>query len=88
VSRGHGRIQRRLLEILEHATQADTFTLASAVYDIKPNDGVKMISEAQLVAVRRALAGLAKEGKVFDCGRRFRDGRRRWSNVRRTVAAN
>jgi hypothetical protein len=83
MSRGPGRIQSRLLRLLEEtAGVIDTFSAAATVYDCRPDaDGTTTIPESQLVAVRRALASLAKQGKVY-AGHRGRDGRRLWANER------
>ena len=82
MSRSLGRIQRALLDALERRTTADTFTLATDAYDIQPDlDGVRRITDEQLVATRRALANLAKAGRVFDLGRRKSiAGQRLWCN--------
>ena len=67
MSRGHGRIQRDIIAAIEKSTDmVDTFELAVNVYSIEPNgDGLRILSDAQLVSVRRALVKLAAAGKVF-----------------------
>jgi hypothetical protein len=83
MSRGHGRIERALLEAFTHWDAVDAFRLAGYAYHIQPDsDGVRLIDEAQLVTTRRALAKLAKEGLVFEGGRRKGAGRRIWYSQR------
>ena len=79
MSRGPGAIQRRLIEILgQHEKLLDTFELAARAYDL---DSVDALSEAQLVAVRRGLRGLARKGAIADLGRHWRNGRQHWASV-------
>ena len=80
MSRGLGAIQRRLVEILErHDGLLDTFELAAHAYDLTPSE---VLSEAELVSVRRALRGLVRKGMIADLGRRGRrDGRQRWASL-------
>jgi hypothetical protein len=81
MSRGYGIVQRRLLAVFQEATSQpiDTITLAARAYGVTPDrDGIMMVSDAQLVTVRRALRNFAKKGAIVDLGRNFRDGRRRW----------
>jgi hypothetical protein len=85
MSRGHGQIQRAILTALEREKFASTFELATEAYNIQPDpeDGCQYISDAQLVATRRALANLVKEGRAFDLGRNKKvDGRRFWASER------
>src|SRR5918995_5306449 len=84
MSRGHGRLQQDLLRLLDENPRAlDTFTLAASVYGCSPNaDGRMLVNDAQLVAVRRAMAGLVKQGKAFDLGRHWHAGRRHWAGER------
>jgi hypothetical protein len=43
-----------------------TYDIAAAVYQIKPNKrGVRKISDAQHVAVKRALGGLQRKGQII-----------------------
>lgn len=81
MSRGIGAIQRRLVETLEqHEGLLDTFELAAHAYGLNPDTA--LLEEAQLVAVRRALRGLARKGVIADLGRRgWSGGRRRWANL-------
>jgi hypothetical protein len=88
MSRGLGKVQRQLLVILrEHQQQADphaaadgldTIELTSRVYYGSPNCGW-LTGPTQQVAVRRALAGLARQGLVFRLGPSLWGGPRcRW----------
>jgi hypothetical protein len=83
MSRGPGNIQRRLLSLIESDAQAlhSTHDLAANAYDIHPNaDGVRLLTEAQVSSVRRALTALAKQGKIS--GRRgWYDRRQRWATA-------
>lgn len=75
MSRGHGKIQRTLLAILrEHKRSAprraaarglDTIELASRVYYGSHYRVLRSAKPKQQVAVRRALAALAREGLVI-----------------------
>ena len=82
MARGHGAVQRRLLDALTQQDRLiDTIELAAFVFDVQPNDaGQCLVNEAQVVSVRRALGKFAKEGKVIDCGRNWRSGRRCWAS--------
>jgi hypothetical protein len=72
VSRGYGIVQRKLLAILrKHGRSAlavaaglDTITLASLVYEGPHYRALRLAEPKQQVAVRRALAALAREGLV------------------------
>lgn len=81
MSRGYGRIQRALLATLKKRGLADTYMLAAEVYDLKrtDDDPVIHLETAQLVAVRRAIAGLVKDGKVFFLERQS-NGRVLWGS--------
>jgi hypothetical protein len=82
MARGHGAVQRRLLDALTQQDRLiDTIELAAFVFDVQPNDaGQCLVNEAQVVSVRRALGKFAKEGKAIDCGRNWRSGRRCWAS--------
>jgi hypothetical protein len=82
MSKGMGRIERALVAILEARTKVvDTFELAADVYEIPSDAGVTVISEAQLVSVRRALASLTKAGKILRI-MRGHNKRTYWANSR------
>lgn len=83
MSRGHGKVQQRLLDILNGDDRAfETFELTARVFDVSSNeDGEILVTDAQLVAVRRALQRLACERVIRSFGRGFGDGRRRWANL-------
>jgi hypothetical protein len=81
MSKGFGRTQRECLRAIDrYPWGATTYTIAADAYDVPPDrDGNRMISEAQHVATKRALAGLRRAGLVTgrqDMGyvRRLRDG--------------
>jgi hypothetical protein len=84
MSHGLGRIQRAILTEFERVAVADTFHLAAVAYCVQPDrGGVKRITDAQFVATRRALAKLAKDGRVFSLRRESgRGGRWVWANER------
>jgi hypothetical protein len=73
MSRGLGRVQRALLVALNQHGVLTTPELAVAVYDPdRPGVGAGwhrawMVEEAQMSAVRRALADLARKGFVHQC---------------------
>ena len=60
MSRGLGRIQRGILEVLQYG-QKETIALAGIIYAVAPGEDV---TEAQHAAVRRALKTLQRAGKV------------------------
>ena len=60
MSRGHGRVQRAVLLELS-SRPATAYALARAVYRL---DATQTPSEAQLVAVRRAIRRLRQEGLI------------------------
>ena len=84
MSRGHGRIERTLLAVLDQqAEPVDTFALAALVYDVPADpDGVVRLTAAQLSSVRRALGRLQRIGLAFDCGRRRAINRTHWAGER------
>ena len=67
MSKGLGITQRKVLALLQRQTRAvDPFALAGDVYRVRRGKGgVRRLTDAQLVAVRRALRGLEKTGKVY-----------------------
>ena len=81
MSRGPGRVQRRLLELFEKDPGAygTALDLAVILYDVKPdNDGMRLVTDAQHSAVRRALMALYKRGKIRRDGFRS-NGRQGWT---------
>lgn len=77
MSRGLGKVQRELLEALQHHAQSagsaheaayglSASELAGLVYFRSPR--TVLTDEKHLVAVRRALAGLARRGLVVRVG--------------------
>ena len=67
MSKGLGITQRKVLALLQRQTGAvDPFALAGNVYRVRRGKGgVRRLTDAQLVAVRRAPRGLEKTGKVY-----------------------
>jgi hypothetical protein len=70
MSRGLGRVQKACLRVISEWKAKDdwptTFDIAAEVYQIKPDkDGVRYVSEAQHVAVKRALEGLQGLGLII-----------------------
>jgi hypothetical protein len=67
MSRGYGQVQRDILAVLRANDRLmDTFVIAAMVYDVKPGDhGLRILNDAQLVSIRRALVKLADEGEIF-----------------------
>jgi hypothetical protein len=65
MSRGHGTLQRALLTLIRANRYLTTFELTGMVFNIQPDAQNRVVlSDAQLVSVRRALASLAKEGLI------------------------
>src|SRR5262245_16939544 len=78
MSRGLGRVQNGcLVAIWEYERKGElptTLDIAVKVYRIEPGeDGWRIVSDAQHVAVKRALEGLQRQGRVVG----FRTGRAR-----------
>ena len=67
MKRGYGTLQRRLLAILNAKDRVfETYTLVAAAFDVKANeDGLRLISTAQMSAARRALRGLVRDGAAL-----------------------
>jgi hypothetical protein len=89
MSRGLGKVQRALLAILtefelkagprELEQGLDTITLAHRAYGRPIPEWFKLVTTAQEIATRRALAGLARNGMVICMGTLGIDDRRqRW----------
>jgi len=57
--RGYGALQRRLLAILNTEDRVfETYTLVADAFDVKADeDGLRLISTAQMSAARRRCAG-------------------------------
>lgn len=69
MSKGLGRIQRGCLRVIEEYEAAGkrptTFNIAAEVYQIKRDSlGNRMVSDAQHVATKRALASLRQKGVI------------------------
>jgi len=77
VSRGYGRVQWGCLTAIWHSERAGkppptTYDIAADVYHVETDDdGYRYVSDAQHVAVKRALAGLQRQGKVIGLAWRF-----------------
>ena len=76
MSRGLGWVQQACFEAIckREATKKDlwptTYTVAADIYQVKPDkDGNRWIADAQHVAVKRALEGLQRKGRIIG----FRD---------------
>jgi hypothetical protein len=85
MSQGLGRVQMACLWIIrnyeEDGNWPTTYDIAAAVYQIKPDKrGVRKISDAQHVAIKRALEGLQRKGRIIG----FRTGRARTGGDGRT----
>jgi hypothetical protein len=88
MSRGPGRVQRRVIAVLEAMdAYVDTITIAAKVYNIvpeahrsEPNLKFVDILDYQIGIIRRALDRLARQGKVFRFDTRI-DHRVWWSRT-------
>jgi hypothetical protein len=82
--RGYGALQRRLLATLTSEDRVfETYTLVAAAFDVKADeDGLRLITMAQMSAARRALRGLVRDGAVIDLGRHYPNTRRHWCSKR------
>jgi hypothetical protein len=77
MSRGYGRVQNGCQAAIYHAERAGeppptTYDIAAEVYHVeRDDDGYRSVSDAQHVAVKRALAGLERQGKVIGLAWRY-----------------
>ena len=73
MSKGAGKVMREALAVvLEQPGTISSYDVAALVYDVQPGpDGIIRLTDAQIVAVRRALVVLVRAGKVADMGRSF-----------------
>ena len=73
MSRGHGKIERRVLELLSEDEPGVFFAiqLTTQVFECPTVSGVKLVTRAQVHAVQRALRTLAAEGLVAALGGRL-----------------
>ena len=61
----------------------ETYSLVAHAFDVKADeDGLRLISTAQMSAARRALRGLVRDGAVIDLGRHYPNTRRHWCSKR------
>src|ERR671932_1013940 len=78
MSRGLGKVQRSVMDVLSRGGGLTSFDLAAQVYRVPVRaDGRWSVSNAQRAAVRRALSSLQRRGLTFQCGRN-RQGRAAW----------
>lgn len=79
MSRGLGKLQRRLLAAMRDSHWHDTAALAATVYGLRPHTTITARpTMAQLSGVRRALAGLVERGLAFRHGRQWTTSKQRW----------
>jgi hypothetical protein len=92
MSRGLGKIQREVLALVtarkvrDVECDLDTFMLARLVYRVKPDkNDFHLLTDAQVVSVRRALRSLERAGKV---ARLYRSTSNRdvWGTLERAAA--
>jgi hypothetical protein len=68
MSRGHGRVEASILDILNGSSEPwSVLSLAVVVY----GDTTDAVSPVHVSAVRRALSNLRRQGKAFSLGRRY-----------------
>lgn len=70
MSRGFGWVQRDCLRVIEQFERAGilptTFNIVAEVYRVEPDEaGNRWVTDAQHVAVKRALGGLRRKGLIF-----------------------
>jgi len=71
----YGSLQRKLLDALRGAGKLSSFDLTHRVFDVADDLG---LTPAQGASVRRALAKLAREGKVVRLYREYHTNSRVW----------
>ena len=77
MSKGLSHIQPGCLRVIEEYEAAGkrptTFNIAAEVYRVRPDrHGTRMVSDAQHIATKRALASLRQKGLIFWTARRSR----------------
>jgi len=77
MSRGLGWVQQACLMVIreyeDDGKLPTTYNIAATVYQIEPDkDGWRLVTDAQHVAVKRALEGLQRKGRIIG----FRDAGR------------
>jgi len=77
MSRGIGKIQRKILAIARDGEYRDDYTLAALAHGLRPHLSAMPPTPSQLTSTRRALAGLAERGLAFRVGRRWTTERKR-----------
>ena len=77
MSRGYGKVPRRILEIITERRMIDTVTAAALVFGHA--DGV--VSDAAHKATHRALRGLQRHGKITSIQDHGRGERRYWLSL-------
>ena len=71
MSRGLGWVQQACLQVIsEYEAEGDelptTYSITAAVYEVKPDkNGNRWVNDAQHVAVKRALGGLQRKGRII-----------------------
>ena len=77
MSKGHGWVERTILELLKVNGAMGAPALATMVYrtDAELQDGEWFATNAERASVRRALANLQKQGLVVKLGNMFRGER-------------
>ena len=84
MSRGNGRVQARMMEIISAMgdMQLDTYQLAAGVFGTDDEDGVfhpaKRLTPSQLASTRRVIAEFTRMGWLYRVG--SRNGRALWAN--------
>jgi hypothetical protein len=88
MSKGHGRVERDILELLKLNKDMGAPALAVFVYrtDAELQTGERFATEAERASVRRALANLQKQGLVVKLGHMFRGERCSYANRETAVA--
>jgi DNA-binding MarR family transcriptional regulator len=82
MSKGLGAIQRRVLDELARVGRTDTFELTAAVFGVTPaEDGSRLLSQAQLSSVRRAVRKLEELGFITRSFRRSNRSRKELLSV-------
>jgi hypothetical protein len=77
MSRGYGKVQSGCLLTIWWAERKGkpaptTYDIAADVYHVeRDDDGCRYVSDAQHVAVKRALEGLRRQGKVIGVDKRY-----------------
>jgi hypothetical protein len=85
MSKGHGRVERTILELLAQNRTLTAPMMAALIYQPEQIT-LEQVTKAQHASVRRALSNLQKAGKVVKLGHLFRGERYSYASPESALA--